>query len=104
MNAARKLPPLVPFPAVASGEQAALMFVRADAPFRDLWEEAESRLTWIRDLADVAACVSWDGSGSPDRALQAFAAVVERLTHEALVFHGLSYEAAKRERAAGGEA
>lgn len=104
MSAARKLPPLVPFPAVANGPRAALMFVRADARFIDLYEEAESRLTWVRELAGVAAAVSWDSSGSPDRALQAFAAVVERLTHEALVFHGLSYEAAKRERAAGGEA
>lgn len=102
MKPAAKLPPLVAFPAVATGPGQQMLFVRADASFADLWEEGEARTAYARDLADVLASVRYDAAGSPDRALPAFASVVNHLLLEAKVFGELAYRAAVRERAAAG--
>lgn len=104
MSAAKRLPPLVPFPAMANGPHAQLMFVRDDAQFADLWEESELRVSYAKNLAEALATVEYGKGGPSDRALPAFACVVSHLLSEALVFERLAYEAARRERAAGGEA
>lgn len=89
------LPLLEPFPAAACTDTARLLFVNAEARHIDLWEEVDSRVSYVRDLADSLATIMGEG---PTGLGPAFASVANHLLKEASVFHRLAYAAALRER------
>lgn len=85
---------LKPFYCAANPSAKAVLFVNAGASWRDLWEEADARTDYVRELADALGCITGDDSV---RGMVAFANVVHHLMSEARRLHHLAYDGAIRE-------